>query len=122
MLHSWIIFSQVPDLISIFAELQKVLASPLFQPVQVFLQGGSPLQSVYLPTWFGIIGKLYQGTLDPVIQITEEKLNSVGHTIVLWGIPLVTGGQLEKELFTTLGAAEQPVPHLPHRPLVQTVT
>ncbi|KAK4822651.1 hypothetical protein QYF61_018603, partial [Mycteria americana] len=74
VLHSWIMFSQVQDLTFIFVELHKVLVSLLFQPIQVFLQGVYPLQSVHFPTQFGITGKFHQDTLDPIIQITYEDI------------------------------------------------
>ncbi|XP_075584354.1 uncharacterized protein C12orf50 homolog [Pelecanus crispus] len=63
---------QVQDLTFDFVELHKVLVTPLFQAIQVFLQGDSPFQSVCFPTQFGIINKLHQGTLDPIVQITYE--------------------------------------------------
>ncbi|GAB0187163.1 cAMP-dependent protein kinase inhibitor alpha [Grus japonensis] len=72
VLHSWIMFSQVQDLTLVLVELHKVLVSPLFQPIQIFLQGGSPFRSVHFLTRFRIISKLHQGTLDPIIQITYE--------------------------------------------------
>lgn len=67
-------FSHVQDLTFVFVELHKVLVSPLFWPIQVFLQGGSPFPSVHFPTQFGIIGTLYQGTLHPTLQITSEDI------------------------------------------------
>lgn len=39
---SWIMFSHIQDLVLVFAEPAKALISPLFQPIQNFLQGGSP--------------------------------------------------------------------------------
>ena len=72
VLHSWIMFSRVQDLTFVFTELHKILVNPLFQPIQIFLQGGSPFQSVHFRFQFGIIGKFLQGTLDLMIQITDE--------------------------------------------------
>ncbi|KAK4828564.1 hypothetical protein QYF61_027533 [Mycteria americana] len=74
VLHSWIMFSQVQGLTLVLVEHHNVLVSPLFQPIQIFLQGGSPFQSVHFPTQFGIISKLHQGTLDPIIQIAYEDI------------------------------------------------
>lgn len=72
VLCSLIKFSQMQDLTLVFVEFPNVLVNPLFQPIQAFLQGGSPFWSVYFPTQFNIIGKLCQGTLDHIIQITSE--------------------------------------------------
>ena len=74
MLHSRIVFSQVHDLTLLLAELHKVPAGPLFQPTQTSLQSSSPFWSVYFPTQLGVIRKLHQATLDPVIQITQEDI------------------------------------------------
>ncbi|KAK4825412.1 hypothetical protein QYF61_027178 [Mycteria americana] len=78
VLHSWIMFSQVQDFTLVLIEPHKVLVSPLFQPIQVFLQGGSPFRSVHFSTQFGIISKLHQGTLDPITQITYEDIKQRG--------------------------------------------
>ncbi|KAM6383098.1 uncharacterized protein FN964_004243 isoform 1-T2 [Alca torda] len=67
-------FSQVQDLTPALVELHKVLLSPRFQPILVFSQGGSPFRSVRFPTRFGIISKVCQGTLDPIIQMTYEDM------------------------------------------------
>lgn len=61
--------SQVQDFTSVFAELHKVLFSLLFQPTQIFLQDGSPVQNAHFLSQFGILGKLYQGPPDPITQI-----------------------------------------------------
>ena len=74
MLNSWIMLSQVQDLTLVLVELQKVLVSPLFQPIQVLQEAGSPFPSVHYPTQFGILGKIHQGTVDPVIKITYEDI------------------------------------------------
>lgn len=74
VLHSWIILSQVQDFTLVLAGLHKGVVIPLIQLTQVLLQGGSPFQSAHLSTPAGIISKLCQGTLDPLIQIIYEDL------------------------------------------------
>ena len=72
MLHSFIVFSQVQNLTLVLVELHKV--SPLLQPIQVILQGGSPFQSIYFPTQCGIVSKLGQDTFEPIFQIIYEDI------------------------------------------------
>ncbi|GAB0186062.1 mitochondrial enolase superfamily member 1 [Grus japonensis] len=124
MLHSWVMFSQVQDLTLVLAELHKVLVSPLYQPIEVFLQGGSSLRSIYFPTQFGIIRKLHQGALDPIIQITYEDIKWCWTQYQSLGDP--TGDRLpdgKRAIYHhPLGVVCQPDPHLPHGPLVYTIT
>lgn len=82
LLCSWIMFSHVQDLI--FVELHKVLVSPLFRFIQVFLQGGCPFWSVNFPTCFGVFIRLCCATLGPIVQVTYEELNSIGPNIDSW--------------------------------------
>lgn len=72
--------SRVQDLM--FVELHEVV-SPLFQLIQVFLQGGCPFWTVNFPTWFGVFIRLCV-TLGPIVQVTYEKLNSIGPNIYSW--------------------------------------
>lgn len=53
------------DLTFVLVEVHKVLASPFFQPIQVFLQDISPFQRIHFPTQFGDIDKL---------QLSKEML------------------------------------------------
>lgn len=50
--HSWIMFSQVEDLKLVLVGLHKVHVSPVFQSIQIFLQGDLPLQNVHFPTQY----------------------------------------------------------------------
>lgn len=80
------------------AELHKVLVIQLFKPIQLIPQGGSPSQTVHFPTQFAVIGKFHQRTFDPsrlLMKSTEPYIDP-------WGTPLLTGHQLEKELYTTI--------------------
>lgn len=70
----------------------KVLVSPFFLSIHVFLQGGSPKVSSSI--WFGVVITSHQGTLDSIIQITYEDTKQL--------YAFVTGCQFEKELFITL--------------------
>lgn len=85
-----------PYLTSVFVEFHKVSVSPLFQLVQVFLQGSTPFQSIHFSIQFGITGKLCQGVFDPIIWITRGDIKSPGPSTDPWGSPLVTGCQLKR--------------------------
>lgn len=102
VLHLWIMFYQVQDLMLVLAGLHTVLVRPIFQSLLIFLQGDSPFWSVHFPTQFGIIGKLCQCTLDPILQTTYQSLKP--HQAQYWslGNQLVAGCQFEKDLFTTI--------------------
>lgn len=71
------------DLTFALSELHKVLVS-------LILQSGSPFQSVHWLTQFDIADKLHPGTLDPIIQTTDEDTKSVGPSVIPWGTPVVT--------------------------------
>lgn len=66
VLCSWIILSWVQILTLVLVELHNVLISPLFQLIQVFLQGGSPFPSIHFLRQFVTIAKFHQDTLDPI--------------------------------------------------------
>lgn len=97
VLIPWLMFSQVQDIDLVLVELHRVLVSPFLQPVQVFLREGSPFQSVNFPSQFGIIGKLCQGTFDPIFQIIY---GDIGPNTDHWETPLVTCWQFEMKQFT----------------------
>lgn len=62
VLHCWIMFFQVQNLTLVLVGFYQVLVSPFCQPIEDFLQSGSPFLSVHLPTQFAIISKVHQGT------------------------------------------------------------
>lgn len=101
VLLSWIMFFHVQDLTFVLIELHKVLVSLIFQPVQVLLQGVSPFQSVLCPTQFGITDKVYPGTLDPIIQTTDEDTKQHWAQYHSLGDSTCDSCQCEREQFTT---------------------
>lgn len=92
-------FSQVQDIDLVLVKFHKVLVSPFLQPIQVFLEGHSSFQNVTFPTQFSIIGKLRQGTFDPIFQITYEDIES---NTEQWETRPVACSQFEVELFTAI--------------------
>ena len=91
VLHSSIMFSQVWNLTHALAELRKVLVSSLFQPTQVFLQGGSSFTYEDTKQRWAQCGSLGDPTCDR--------------------LPVWKGGIYHH----TLGVTCQPVPHPLHR-------
>ena len=64
---------QVQDFALLLAELPEVSVSPFLQPVKLTLDGSMPLWHVH-SSQLCVIGKLAEGTLCPIVQITEEDV------------------------------------------------
>jgi len=48
--------------------------SPLIQPVQIPLEGLPTLEQIDTPTQLGVIHKLTEGALNPLIQIIDKDI------------------------------------------------
>jgi len=87
------------DFTLVLVELHKVLAGPLFQPIQVLVAvlskvSTSPLSLVSSANFIRVY-------FIPSFRSFMKILNSVVSNINPWGTSLVTGCQFEEELFTT---------------------
>ncbi|KAK4819909.1 hypothetical protein QYF61_014644 [Mycteria americana] len=72
-LHGAVV-AQVQDLALGLIKPHPIDLSPLIQPVQVPLQSLPALQQINTPAQFGIICKLSEGALDPLIQIIDKDI------------------------------------------------
>ncbi|KAK4822933.1 hypothetical protein QYF61_023433 [Mycteria americana] len=84
-----------------FVKPHAVDLSPSIQPVQIPLQSLPTLQQIDTPTQFGVICKLSEGTLNPLMQIIDKDINKTGPKTEPWGTLLVTGCLLDLTPFTT---------------------
>ncbi|GAB0205879.1 hypothetical protein GRJ2_003053500 [Grus japonensis] len=74
-LHGAVV-TQVQDLALGLVKSHTVGLGPSIQPVQIPLQSLPTLKQINTPTQFGVICKLTEGTLNPLIQIIEQdKMN-----------------------------------------------
>jgi len=74
---------------------------PLIQSVQIPLQSLPTLKQMDTPAQLGVVCKLTEGTLSPLIQVIDEALNKTRPKTEPWGTPLVTRHQLDLTPFTT---------------------
>jgi len=68
------VVTQVQDLAFGLVEPHTVGLSPLIQPAQIPLQGLPTLKQIDTPTQFGVICKLTEGALSPIIQIIDNDI------------------------------------------------
>lgn len=84
-----------------FVELDDIHVGPFLQHVTVPLNGSATLWPINQSFQFCIIS--IEGALRPIIQVTNEDVNSSGPGICSWGTSLVTSRQLDfMPLITTL--------------------
>ena len=67
-----IALTHVPVLALGLVELHEVHTGPPLQPVQVALDGIPSLQRVNCTTQLGVIGKLAEGALNPIVPVTNK--------------------------------------------------
>ncbi|KAK4824896.1 hypothetical protein QYF61_021136 [Mycteria americana] len=65
-----VVVTQVQDLALSLVEPHTIGPSPSIQPVQIL----PPLQQINTPTQLGVICKLTEGALDPLIQIIDKDI------------------------------------------------
>ena len=73
MLHG-VIVTQVQDLAFGLVEPHTVDLSPLIKPVQIPLQTLPTFKPINAPTQLGVICKLTEGALNPLIQIIDKDV------------------------------------------------
>ncbi|KAK4831480.1 hypothetical protein QYF61_017981 [Mycteria americana] len=66
--------AQVHDPALSLVEPHTIGLSPLIQPVQIPLQSLPTLQQINTPTQLGVICKLTEGALDPLVQIIDTDI------------------------------------------------
>ncbi|KAK4817813.1 hypothetical protein QYF61_027864 [Mycteria americana] len=66
--------AQLQDLALGLVESHTTGPSPWIQPVQIPLQSLPPLKQINTPTQLGVICKLTEGALDPLIQIIDKDI------------------------------------------------
>ena len=71
------------------------------QPAQIPLQSLPVFEQIDAPTHFGVICKLTDGALDPLMQIIDKEIKQGWPNPEAWGTLLVTGHQLDLALFST---------------------
>ncbi|KAK4830419.1 hypothetical protein QYF61_011043 [Mycteria americana] len=103
--------AQVQDLALSCFEPHTAGLGPSIQPVQVPLQSLPTLKQINTPAQLGVVCKLTEGALDPVIQIIDKDIKqdwpqywALGNTICDW---LPTG--FNSTHHNSLGLAIQPV-------------
>ncbi|KAK4826517.1 hypothetical protein QYF61_010014 [Mycteria americana] len=66
--------AQVQDLALGLVEPHTIGLGPSTQPVQVPLQSLPPLKQIDTPTQLGVVCKLTEGALDPLVQIIDKDI------------------------------------------------
>ncbi|MCQ4078742.1 hypothetical protein FK519_28640 [Klebsiella pneumoniae] len=66
--------TKVQDLALGLVEPHTVHLGPSIQPVQIPLQSLPTLEQIDTPTQFGVICKLTEGALNPLIQIVDKDI------------------------------------------------
>ncbi|PKU41428.1 integral membrane protein dgcr2 idd [Limosa lapponica baueri] len=69
-----VVVTQVQDPALGLVESHPVGLGPLIQPVQIPLQSLSTLKQINTPTHLGVVCKLTEGALDPLIQIIDKDV------------------------------------------------
>ncbi|KAK4821781.1 hypothetical protein QYF61_002197 [Mycteria americana] len=69
-----VVVAQVQDLALSFVEPHTTGPSPSIQPVQVPLQSLPTLKQINTPTQLGVVCKLTEGALDPLVQIIDKDM------------------------------------------------
>ncbi|KAK4830186.1 LOW QUALITY PROTEIN: hypothetical protein QYF61_009213 [Mycteria americana] len=110
VLHG-VVVTQVQDLALGLAEPHTIGPSPSIQPVQVPLQSLPTLKQINTPAQLGVICKLTEGALDPLIQIIDKDIKqdwpqhrALGNTTCDW--PPTGFNSIHHH---SLGSAIQPV-------------
>ncbi|KAK4820924.1 hypothetical protein QYF61_008645 [Mycteria americana] len=73
VLHG-VVVTQVQDLALGLVKPHTIDLSPLMQPVQTPLQSLPTLQQINTPAQFGVICKLTEGALNPLVQIIDKDI------------------------------------------------
>ncbi|KAK4821657.1 hypothetical protein QYF61_026755 [Mycteria americana] len=69
-----VVVAQVQDLALSLVEPHTIGLGPSIQPVQIPLQSLPTLKQINTPTQFGVVCKLTEGALDPLIQIIDKDI------------------------------------------------
>ncbi|KAK4826455.1 hypothetical protein QYF61_009182 [Mycteria americana] len=69
-----VVVTQVQDLALGLVEAHTMGLGPSIQPVQIPLQSLPTLQQINTPTQLGVICKLTEGALDPLVQIIDKDI------------------------------------------------
>ncbi|GAB0180261.1 hypothetical protein GRJ2_000491400 [Grus japonensis] len=69
-----IVVTEVQDLAHDLVEPHTVDLSPLIQPVQIPLQCLPTFKQINTPAQLGVVYKLPEGALDPLIQVTDKDV------------------------------------------------
>lgn len=96
VLHLWIMFYQVEDLMLVLVGLHTVLVRPIFQSLLIFLQGDSPFWSVHFPTQFGKLANSVSVHLIPSCRPLIKVLNRTRRSIDPWGTNLWQVARLKR--------------------------
>ncbi|KAK4824040.1 hypothetical protein QYF61_009631 [Mycteria americana] len=119
-----VVVTQVQDLALSLVEPHAVGLGPSIQPVQVPLQSLPTLQQINTPTQLGVICKLTEGALDPVVQIIDKDIKqnwpqhrALGNTACDW--PPTGVNSIHHH---SLGPAIQPVLYPAKSPPVQAMS
>ncbi|KAK4831748.1 hypothetical protein QYF61_018946 [Mycteria americana] len=86
-----VVVTQVQDLALGLVEPHTIGLGPSIQPIQIPLQSVSTLKQINTPAQFGVICKLTEGALDPLVQIIDKNIKQDWTQTEPWGTPLVTG-------------------------------
>ena len=68
-----VVVTQAQDLALSLVEPPTVGLSPSLRPVKISLQSLPTLQQINTPTQLGVVCKLTEGALDPLIQIIDKN-------------------------------------------------
>ncbi|GAB0199280.1 hypothetical protein GRJ2_002393400 [Grus japonensis] len=69
-----VVVTQVQDPTLSLVEPHTVGLGPSIQPVQIPLQSLPTLKQINTPTQLGVVCKLTEGALDPLVQITDKDI------------------------------------------------
>ena len=67
---------QVQDPALALVGFHQVPLCPALQPVQVLLNGSAACQCIHHSSQFGVISKLAEGALRPIIQVIDEEVKT----------------------------------------------
>ncbi|KAK4810419.1 hypothetical protein QYF61_025526 [Mycteria americana] len=86
-----VVVAQVQDLALSFVEPHTIGPSPSIQPVQVPLQSLPTLKQINTPTQLGVLCRLTEGALNPLVQIIDKVIKqdwpqprALGNTTCDW--------------------------------------
>lgn len=78
ILGSLVSSSQVQHFVLVFIKLHKIVASPLFQPIQIFLLDASHFWGMHFTIQFGVICKLGKDAVNLIIQVIYGDIEQRG--------------------------------------------